>query len=257
MDPRDRFTARADVYERARPSYPKAALDVLCDHYNLTPQTRVADLGSGTGIFARLLLGSGAKVIAVEPNADMRNVAEAALKSESRFQSIAGRAEATTLPHASIDLVTAAQAFHWFDLDQFIPELTRILAPQGRAAFVWNDRDLEGTPFLRAYETILNKHCPGYAELQGKSNTPEKFDRVFGKGQWTKHSAKNEQRLDQQGLIERVMSSSYAPREGSPRDALVNDLEQAFMEHAEKNEAVTISYTTVIIGGTPTTPTTK
>jgi ubiquinone/menaquinone biosynthesis C-methylase UbiE len=250
MDPTERFQSRADVYERARPSYPKAALDVLCEHYGLNPNTRVADLGSGTGIFSRLLLTSGAHVIGVEPNQDMLQVAEKKLRSESRFRSVAARAEATTLPDASIDLVVAAQAFHWFDLDRFIPELTRILAPpEGRAAFVWNDRDLEGTPFLRAYDAILLEHCPTYSDLQGKSNTPDKFDRVFGKGHWTAHRAKNEQRLDRQGLIERVMSSSYAPREGSPRDALITDLDKAFAEHASTSNEVTIHYTTVVIGG--------
>jgi len=250
MDPTQRFQARAEAYARARPSYPEGTLDILRAHYGLSEKTRVADLGSGTGIFSRLLLQSGAReVFAVEPNDDMRKAAEEASSEDERFRSIAGRAEATTLADASIDLVTAAQAFHWFDLDRLIPELRRILVKEeGRAAFIWNDRDLDGTPFLRDYEAILVRHCPGYAELQGKSNTPEKFDRVFGRDGWTRRSVSNEQTHDRDGLTLRVMSSSYAPQSGAERDALVADLHRAFDHHAADG-IVTIRYTTVVIGG--------
>src|SRR6478672_9476571 len=110
MDPTKRFSARADVYAKARPSYPREALEILRVEYQLEKETSVADLGAGTGIFTRLLLESGALVYAVEPNADMRGEAERALHDDPRFRSVAGRAEDTTLPDASIDLVTAAQA---------------------------------------------------------------------------------------------------------------------------------------------------
>src|SRR5262245_840572 len=120
MDPTERFSARADAYARARPSYPQAVFDVLREHYTLAEGTVGADLGAGTGIFSRLLLEAGAVVFAVEPNADMRLEAERSVPSARApfFRSIAARAEETSLPAASIDLVTAAQAFHWFDIEQ-------------------------------------------------------------------------------------------------------------------------------------------
>jgi SAM-dependent methyltransferase len=251
MDPTTRFTARADAYVRTRPSYPPELLDRLRARYDLSATTAIADLGSGTGILTHLLLDAGATVFAVEPNADMRAEAERALAGHPRFTSVAARAESTTLPDASVDLVTAAQAFHWFDLDPLKREISRILRPAGRVALVWNDRDVTGTPFLREYEAILTKHCPGYRELQGKADTPAKFDALFGEGGWTRHTARNEQQLDRAGLVARVMSSSYAPLPDTPeRAALVAALESAFDRHAQTG-VVTIDYVTVLIGGRP------
>jgi SAM-dependent methyltransferase len=253
IDPTQRFSARADAYARARPSYPRETIAILEREHGLSRNSVVADLGSGTGIFTALLLTSGATVHAVEPNADMRAEAERTLGGRAGFVSVAGTAEATTLAPSSVDLVTAAQAFHWFDLPRFRVELSRILRPGGRAALVWNDRDLDGTPFLREYESILRAHCPRYAELQGKSDTPAKFDEVFGAGLWSRHVAPNEQRLDRGDLVLRVMSASYAPAAGSPEaKSLATSLEAAFDRSAEdlpEGRVVRIPYTTVVIGG--------
>lgn len=245
MDPTARFSGRVQAYTAARPGYPRALLDVLA----IPPDATVADLGSGTGIFTRLLLESGAHVFAVEPNEQMRAAAEAALGKHPRFHSVGGRAEETTLPDASIDVATAAQAFHWFDLERTRVELRRILRPGGRVALVWNDRDTDGTPFLRAYEAILLAHCPGYRELQGKSDRPADFDALFGPGGWTRHVLPNEQRLDREGLLLRVMSASYAPREGTPAyDALKEALDAAYEAHAEEG-GVRVLYACVVVMG--------
>jgi SAM-dependent methyltransferase len=249
MDPTTRFSDRAEVYAQARPSYPQGVLDVL--GLNDLRQTTIADLGSGTGIFTRLLLESGATVFAVEPNAEMRAEAERSLGGELRFRSVDGRAEATTLSSASVDLVTAAQAFHWFDLEPTRREIVRILRPAGRAALIWNDRDVGTTPFLRAFEAILLEHCPRYGELQGKSDTPARFDAFFGAGRWSRHTLPNEQHLDRIGLVQRVMSSSYAPLEGTPgHEAIVSALEETFERHM-RDGVVTIGYTTAVIVGCP------
>ncbi len=251
MDPTERFSARADVYARSRPSYPAALIELLRSEYGLTAASVVADLGSGTGIFTRLLLEAGATVYAVEPNAEMRAAAERDLGDVPGFRSISGRAEATGIDAASVDLVTAAQAFHWFEVEPTREEIARILKATGRAAFIWNDRDTSGTPFLARFEAILVEHCPGYRLLQGKSSTPSLFDAFFGAGCWTRHTMTNEQRLDRRGLVERVQSASYAPRAGSPEgEALARALEDAFDEHAEGG-FVRVAYTTVVIGGSP------
>jgi ubiquinone/menaquinone biosynthesis C-methylase UbiE len=240
-----RFSGRATAYAEARPSYPKEAIDRLA----IGPSSVVCDLGSGTGIFTRLLLATGATVHAVEPNDDMRSVAEKELGGEPRFHSIAARAEATTLPDASVDLVTAAQAFHWFDLENTRREAARILRPNGRAVLVWNDRDTKSSPFHVELEEILVARCPPYRDLQGKSDVPQKFDAFFGKGAWNKESVQNAQSLSKEGLVRRVMSASYA--RSDDRD-LVRDLEALFDRHAE-NGVVTIRYDTVLVTGRPPT----
>lgn len=248
-DATDRFSNRADAYARARPSYPREALDILREHHGLKADSVIADIGSGTGIFTRLLLDAGAKVFAVEPNADMRVEAEKTLASYPKFQSTNGKAEATTLEPASIDLLVAAQAFHWFDVAAARVEHQRVLRPGAHSALIWNDRDLTSNAFLRDYERILVEHCPGYPVLQGKADTPEKFDAYFGKGNWRKHAAPNSQSLDRELLVVRVMSSSYAPSAGTDgQAALVAALESAFDRYAE-NGAVVIPYTTTVIGG--------
>jgi SAM-dependent methyltransferase len=249
-DPTERFSDRASDYVKARPSYPSEILGVLRAECGLSERSVVADLGSGTGIFTRLLLESGATVHAVEPNDEMRAAAERELGSIPRFASVRGRAEATTLSPASIDLATAAQAFHWFDLDATRRELHRVLRPGGHVALVWNDRDTKSTPFLRSLESLLVEHCPKYPELQGKADTIAKFDVVFGAGRWKRSTLPNDQRLDRDGLVARVMSASYAPKAGTPEhDAIVDALEALYDRHADSAGGVRIAYAAVIVSG--------
>src|ERR1700704_873866 len=137
--PTERFSSRGENYVRYRPSYPSAAIDLLKTRCGLSPGAVVADIGSGTGILSELLLGSGARVIGVEPNDGMRAAAEALLRGEARFRSVKGTAEATALAPASIDLLVAGQAFHWFDVDQARREALRLLRSGGFAALLWNE----------------------------------------------------------------------------------------------------------------------
>ena len=251
------FSGRVDDYVKTRPSYPNALLDVLRERCNLRAASVVADLGSGTGLFTRLLLETGATVHAVEPNDEMRAAAEAMSKGEASFHSVAGTAEATTLPDASVDLVTAAQAFHWFDVERAHAELRRILRTRAAAretssvALVWNDRALDANAFHRDYEELLVRRCPRYRELQGKADTTAKFDALLGAGCWKRASVPNEQRLDREGLVGRLLSSSYAPRPGDPsHDATFAELRALFDRHAEGG-SVAMLYTTVAITGRP------
>jgi SAM-dependent methyltransferase len=250
------FSGRVDDYVRTRPSYPHALLAVLGETCGLGAASVVADLGSGTGLFTRLLLASGATVHAVEPSEEMRAAAEEMLRGEPGFHSVAGGAEATSLPDASVDLVTAAQAFHWFDVARTKMELRRILRARpglphetGNVALVWNDRELDVDAFHRAYEELLVRRCPKYRELQGKADTTEKFDALLGAGRWHRVSVPNEQHLDREGLVGRLLSSSYAPRAGAPdHDETFAELRAIFDRHAE-NGSVVMRYTTVLITG--------
>jgi ubiquinone/menaquinone biosynthesis C-methylase UbiE len=121
----------ADNYARYRPSYAPAVLDLLRRECGLTPDWVIADVGSGTGISTAMFLDHGNRVYGVEPNEAMRAYAEETLSGNLRFTSIAARAEATTLPGASVDLVVAGQAFHWFEPDATRVEWARILKPGG------------------------------------------------------------------------------------------------------------------------------
>ena len=142
----DRFTGRAGAYAAGRPGYPAASIDVLFEGLGDPREVVAADLGAGTGISSRLLAERGATVLALEPNAAMREAAQ----PHARVQWLPGTAEATGLGEASIDLVTAFQAFHWFDHARALREMVRILRPGGRAAVVYNERD-ERDPFTAAY----------------------------------------------------------------------------------------------------------
>jgi SAM-dependent methyltransferase len=248
-----RFSGRVDDYVKTRPAYPRGVLDVLRECCGLSAASAVCDLGSGTGLFTRLLLESGATVHAVEPNDEMRRAAEAMLGDAPGFRSVDGRAEATTLGDESVDIVTAAQAFHWFDVEATHREMRRVLRSRAgsNVALVWNDRDLEATPFLRAYEELLVRRCPTYRELQGKADSTDKFDALLGRGRWTRHTVANEQRLDREGLVSRLLSSSYAPRPGEPtHDETMTEL-RALFDRASEDGRVVMLYTTVVIRGRP------
>jgi ubiquinone/menaquinone biosynthesis C-methylase UbiE len=133
-DPTQRFSSRVENYVKYRPGYPPAILDLLRDKCGLTSASTVADIGSGTGILTGLLLKSGARVFGVEPNPDMRAAGERLLAGQANFTSLAGTAEATTLPAQSVGIITAGQAFHWFDREPTRREFQRILQPGGSSS---------------------------------------------------------------------------------------------------------------------------
>src|SRR5690606_11903763 len=155
IGPTRRFFDRVKDYVKYRPDYPSAAIDYIKEIAELSAGSPVADIGSGTGIFAKRLLETGASVFGVEPNAAMRSAAEEFLRSEPNFTSIDGTAESTTLRDSSVDLVTAAQAFHWFDPKPTRAEFARILKPSGRIVLIWNERLTDATPFLVEFERFL------------------------------------------------------------------------------------------------------
>src|SRR5688500_2394147 len=154
----ERFTSRVEYYAKYRPGYPTEVIELLRSECGLTPASIVADVGSGTGIFSEMLLKNGNTVIGVEPNAAMRGAAENLLRGYLKFQSVNGSAEATTLANASVNLITAGQAFHWFDAAAARDEFVRIIQPRGFVVLIWNDRSLDSTAFLRGYETLLREY---------------------------------------------------------------------------------------------------
>ena len=215
------------------------------------PGSAIVDVGSGTGIFAKPLLDMGCTVFCVEPNQEMREEAERSLgpRFES-FRSVAGTAEATTLPDDCADLVTAAQAFHWFDVGRFRDECRRLLRPGGQAALVWNSRKVGGTPFLEAYEALLNEFGTDYAAVRHDRADPQRLRQFFPAG-FERVAFANEQRLDEAGLRGRLLSSSYTPLANDPRrDQLVFATSRLFDQYQDGG-VVVIEYDTETYLGVP------
>ena len=247
--PTKRFSDRVADYVRHRPSYPAGVIDTLRREAGLTGSAHVADIGSGTGIFASLLLPHCERVYGVEPNDAMRAAAEELFAGEPRFASVAAAAEATTLPDASVDLVTAAQAFHWFDAAACRREFARILRPGGFVALVWNEREISATPFLAEYEALLHRHATDYAKVNHANTDARKIAGFFAPAAVALAELPNEQRCDFEALKGRLLSSSYAPNVGHPgHEAMLADLAALFARHAEDG-AVTLLYTTKLYFG--------
>jgi SAM-dependent methyltransferase len=248
LDSTRRFSSRVEDYIRYRPSYPEGIIPLLERECGLRPGASIADIGSGTGFFATLFLRFGCEVIGIEPNADMRIAGERLLAAEPRFHSIDGRAEATGLPAASVDFVTAGQAFHWFDLPAARAEFHRILKPRGWVVLAWNERLVEGR-FLEEYEALLNRYAPDYSQIDHRRMDAGVMDDFFGAGQWRLSSFPNEQLFDLAGLLGRLHSSSYAPAAGSEAYSKINDdIERLFTE-CEQDGRVAFRYETKVYRG--------
>jgi ubiquinone/menaquinone biosynthesis C-methylase UbiE len=233
--PEERFSDRVANYVRYRPTYPPAVLEMLRRETGWGPQSVVADVGSGTGISAELFLRGGCKVLGVEPNKEMREAAEGLLAAYANFRSVNGTAEATTLADHSVDFVTAAQAFHWFKPEPTRAEFSRILRPGGWVMLMWNERQLDTTPFLRAYEALLMKHGTDYAKVRHENINAQALGTFFAGGDYVTHAFSNEQRFDCEGLAGRLLSSSYAPAAGQRgHEAMMAELREIFERHQEK-----------------------
>lgn len=248
-DSKQRFSNRAADYVRYRPGYPREVLDVLHTWCRLWPEHTIADVGSGTGLLSKLFLEHGNRVFGVEPNAEMRSAGEEFLRSYKGFTSVAGSAEATTLPPESVDFVAAAQAFHWFDPAATRREFQRILKLQGRVIVLWNERLLDETAFLRDYEALLRRFATDYERVHESYPRADQMLAFFGTNEFTSHSLPNFQEFDLEGLCGRLRSSSYAPAQGHPRFApMMEELQRIFATH-QKSGRVRMEYRTRIYSG--------
>jgi ubiquinone/menaquinone biosynthesis C-methylase UbiE len=208
----------------------------------------VADVGSGTGILTRALLETGAKVFGVEPNREMREAAERLLKESPRFQSVAGTAEATTLPDSSVDLIAAGQSFHWFDVQKTRAECLRVLKSDGWVALVWNERPPDATPFLAEYEELLRRHAAEYQQIKAQQDNDGRI-REFFDGSQLLATFSNHQIFDFEGLAGRLMSSSYAPEAGHPEHGpMMAALRDLFDRHQQEGQVVFPYETRVFYG---------
>ncbi|MEP7147939.1 MAG: class I SAM-dependent methyltransferase, partial [Acidobacteriota bacterium] len=240
-----RFSNRVANYVKYRPGYPPEALDLFRSEMGLTEGSLVADIGSGTGLSAKPFLENGNTVYGVEPNAAMRAAAEEYLSEFSNFISHDGAAEKTNLDDSSMDLVIAAQAFHWFDPEITRTEFQRILKPDGYIALIWNERQLDTTDFLSGYEKLLLKYAKDYEKVRHENIDQQKLGGFF-EGEFGRASYLNTQVFDFAGIRGRLLSSSYMPDEKDPAfPALENELRALFDKHSE-NDRIKVFYDTNI-----------
>jgi len=243
-----RFSDRVENYVRYRPGYPPEALQVLRDECGLAPNHVVADIASGTGIWTRMLLENGNPVFAVEPNTEMREAGERLLASFSKFTSVPGIAEATTLADTSIDFVTAAQAAHWFDRARSRREFVRILKPDGWLVLLWNERLTDSTPLLRDYEQLLLTYGTDYEDVRHEKTT-DAVNEFFDPLPFEARVFDMRQQFDYSGIEGRLLSSSYAPGPEHPNyAAMLRDLRRIFDAHAVNGRA-TFDYKTRVYFG--------
>jgi SAM-dependent methyltransferase len=248
-DPTERFTDRVDYYAKYRPSYPRAVLDLLEAECGLESASVIADVGSGTAILSELFLENGIRVLGIEPNREMREAGERRLGGHPRFTSVAGKAEDTTLESASVDFVTAGQAFHWFDPERARVEFTRILKPTGWVVLVWNLRRKDETPFLAAYERLLQTYRTDRGETEFWRRSDEMARAFFNLGSFETASFDNVQVLDLDGLKGRLLSVSYVPARGEPGTAeMLRAAEEIFEDH-EADGRVRVEYDTKVYYG--------
>ena len=253
-DSTQRFSSRVNDYVLYRPGYPREIIELLKSECGLTADSVIADIASGTGIFTRLLLENGNRVFGVEPNDDMRKAGEKFLSSYAKFTSVAGTAEATTLPDHSVDFVTAAQAAHWFDRERARKEFVRILRADGTPAgrgftvLIWNERKVDTTPFLRAYEKLLLEFGTDYEDVRHERTT-DAIDEFFAPSPFQKRVLAMNQVFDFEGLRGRLLSSSYAPAAGHPKhEPMLRELQRIFDAYQE-NGRVSFDYDTRVYYG--------
>ena len=240
------FTNKAGQYAKGRPGYAPQALDFIVQNL-AAPGAKVADIGSGTGIFSQALLSRGFEVYGVEPNPAMRANAEEKFAAAPLFHSVAAPAEQTTLPDHSMDLITAASAFHWFDTDRFLEECRRILVPGGSVYILLNEREYDD--FTKRQHALCEIHCPGFLSLaHGLAKTTGKLDGFFTQGYETLRFS-FPLTYTKENFIARSLSSSYAPEPSSPAYALYTQALQKLLDETFAEDPITIANSTILFWG--------
>jgi SAM-dependent methyltransferase len=241
-----KFSKKAEVYSKYRPSYPKQIIEILGTQISFTKDKVVADIGSGTGLLSKLFLDNGNFVYGIEPNDEMRSFAEKNLANYPKFASLNRLAEDTGLPNGAVDLVTAGQALHWFDRDRARKEFARILKkPNGYVMIVYNERKKKDTA-MDDYDRVVDRNA-------SKSETPdidsEYLTKFFATKDYKEFTVPNEQALDYAGLVGRATSASYLPSVGEPGfDLLEKDLKELFANY-EVDGRIVLRYETILFLG--------
>lgn len=248
VDTTKKFNGIADEYTKSRPSYATEFIECLFDKYGFSASSVVADIGSGTGIFAKLLLDKGCNVICVEPNADMRLVAEKELFEYFNFNSVAGSAENTLLPDNSVDFITTAQAFHWFDTKSFKTECSRIIKPGGKVFLIWNTRNNEALINQELYK-VYSEYCPCFKGFSGGTKPHDDRIKYFFDNNYEYLTFDNPLYFDKEKFINRSLSGSYSLKKGDRNFELYIEEIKMIFDKFEIDGIVKIENQTVVYSG--------
>ena len=249
MNPTGRFTGLADVYAKYRPTYPVEAIELILSRCGLGAGSLLVDVGCGTGISSRLFAARGLQVVGIEPNPEMRAAAETTPVSPGNPRPIYldGRAEATGFPPHSADAVLAAQAFHWFEPEPALREFHRILRSGGWVILLWNERD-ENDLFTAAYSAVV-RTAPDTATVEmprSRAGEPLLHSAWFETAE--RAVFRNTQTLDEEGLVGRALSASYAPREPVQAAEFASALRAVFARYQQQGKVVLQYQTSVYLG---------
>lgn len=235
----EKFTGKADYYDKYRPSYPDSLIDWL---YEKSKTDTVADIGAGTGKFTACLLRKPWKITAVEPNPDMREK----LAKLKGINIVSASAENTGIEQCSIGLITVAQAFHWFDEELFKKECERILEPGGKLAVVFNEQERKEGTIDSERDKICQMYCGAYHSGHVGIRTHEEGDLFLRNEYFSKveiFTAENNVELNKQAFVGDTLSRSYAINESDENfTKFIEELENIFSRY-EQNGFVTVKYT--------------
>ena len=238
LDPTKRFSNRVANYVKYRPRYPREIIPLLNKECGLTPDSLIADIGSGTGFLSELFLSNGNRVLGVEPNAEMRAAGEQLLAQYSNFTSVEATAEETSLPDNSVDFVTAGQAFHWFDRTKARAEFARILKPDGWVVIIWNGYDPERTPLLKGYHEVLLRYGTDYRDVRREIEDTQ-IHKLFPSSGYEVARFSFQQVFDFESFKGRTLSASYVPQAGELNyEPMLDQLREVFESNQTSGKVV-------------------
>ena len=248
MDNTKLFSGKAEDYNKARPDYAKEFIEYLYDNVGFSENSVIADIGSGTGKFSRHLLDKGSTVFGIEPNDDMRKTAERELRGYGNFISVKGQADNTYLKNGSVDFVTSAQAFHWFDIEKFRSECLRILKPKGKVVLIWNSRD--GKSIVnKEIDEVNKKYCPEFKGFSGGIVKDDARINDFFRGKYKRIEFLNNLYQNKENFVRRSLTSSYALTEDNEKyNEYVREFENIFDKYSKDGIIEVNNNTTGYIG---------
>jgi len=241
------FSKKADNYSKGRQGYAPEAIDLIFRQLMPAGGT-AADIGAGTGMLSREFLARGIPVYCVEPNADMLARARSAYGEDPNFFPVDASAEQTGLADSSIQLITAASAFHWFDMQAFRRECMRILAPGGKVCILNNARDYHDD-FTQKQHEICQRCCPKFTSLRhGQDKSERIMDAFFGTAP-TREEFSFPLTYSKENFLQRCLSSSYAPLPGDETYDLYIRLLTELTDKAADGDSLTVANSTIVYWG--------
>lgn len=248
-NPTERFTGRVESYRRYRPGYPPELVDWLRAECGLRDDAAVVDVAAGTGLLTEIFLAAGFAVTALEPNDEMRAACATLEAKYPKLRCVPGTAEVTGLPDASADLITVAQAMHWFDQERARMEFARVLKPGRGCAVIYNNRRLGGDAFHDGYERLLREFGVDYMNVKEQHVGRKGLAQFFAPAEMCCATFLNQQQFGEEELLGRVLSSSYMPQPGHESfEAMKHGVSRLFAE-TQQNGRVTMVHDCVACWG--------